>query len=187
MWEYRYLVKILISFPSNIYSGVRLLDHRVLLFSGSVVSVSLWPMDCSTPGFPVHHHLPELDLTHVHRVGDAIQPSYLLLCPSLALNLPQHQGLFQWIVLSHQVAKVLEFQLQHQSFQWIFSTDYKCSAYQLTQNWAKFGKIFTVSLTGEYGLLKSCASSIFLLHGNIHPQKVVITVVDQISEEKKRR
>ena len=83
--------------------------------------------------------------------------------------------------------QVLEFQLQHQSFQWIFSTDYKCSAYQLTQNWAKFGKIFTVSLTGECGLLKSCALSIFLLHSNIHPQKVVITVLDQISEEKKRR
>ena len=145
------------------------------------------PMDCSILGLPVHHQLLEFTQTHVHGVSDAIQASHPLLSPSPALNLPQHQGLFQWIVLSHQVAKVLEFQLQHQSFQWIFSTDYKCSAYQLTQNWAKFGKIFTVSLTGEYGLLKSCASSIFLLHGNIHPQKVVITVVDQISEEKKRR
>ena len=75
------------------------------------------PMNCSTPGLPVHHQLPESTQTHVHRVGDAIQASHPLLSPSPALNLPQHQGLFQWIVLSHQVAKVLEFQLQHQSFQ----------------------------------------------------------------------
>ena len=75
------------------------------------------PMDCSTPGLPVHHQLLEFTQTHVHGVSDAIQASHPLLSPSPALNLPQHQGLFQWIVLSHQVAKVLEFQLQHQSFQ----------------------------------------------------------------------
>ena len=57
---------------------------------------TLWdPMDCSTPGLPVHHHLPEPAHTHVHRVGDAIQPSHPLLSPSLAFNLSQHQGLFQ--------------------------------------------------------------------------------------------
>ena len=78
-------------------------------------------MDCSTPGFPVYHQLPELAQTQVHRVSDAIQPSHPLLSPSPpALNFSQHQGLFQWVSSSHQVAKVLEFQLQHQSFQWIF-------------------------------------------------------------------
>ena len=83
------------------------------------------PMDCSMPDFPVHHQLPELTQTHVHRVGDAIQPSHPLSSPSPpTLNLSQHQGLFQWVSSSHQVAKVLEFQLQHQSFQWIFRIDF---------------------------------------------------------------
>ena len=73
-----------------------------------------------TPGFPVHHQLPELTQTHVHRVGDAIQPSHPLSSPSPpAFTLSQHQGLSQWVSSSHQVAKVLEFQLQHQSLQWI--------------------------------------------------------------------
>ena len=76
-------------------------------------------MDCSTPGLPVHHQLPELAQTHVHRVGDAIQPSHPLSSPSPpAINLSQHQSLSQWVSSSNQVAKVLEFQLQHQSFQW---------------------------------------------------------------------
>ena len=78
------------------------------------------PMDCSTPGLPVHHQLPESTQTHVHLVGDAVQPSRPLSSPSPpALNLSQHQGLFQWVSFLHQVAKVLELQLQHQSFQWI--------------------------------------------------------------------
>ena len=82
------------------------------------------PLDCSTPGFLVHHQLPELTQTYIHRVGDAIQPSHPLLSSSPpAFNLSQHQGLFRWVSSSQQVAKVLEFQLQHQSFQWIFSTD----------------------------------------------------------------
>ena len=77
------------------------------------------PMNCSTLGLPVHHQLPEFTQTHVHWVGDAIQPSHLLSSPSPpALNLSQNQGLFKWVSPSHQVAKVLEFQLQHQSFQW---------------------------------------------------------------------
>ena len=81
------------------------------------------PMDCSMPGFPVHHQLLELAQTQVHWVSDAIQPSHPLLSPSPpALNLSQHQGLFKWVSSSHQVAKVLE--LQHQSFQWIFRTDF---------------------------------------------------------------
>ena len=86
----------------------------------------LWnPMNCSTAGFPVHHQLPELSQTHVHWVDDAIQLSHPLLSPSPpAFNLSQHQGLFQWIGSSHQVTKVLKLQLQHQSFQWIFRTDF---------------------------------------------------------------
>ena len=75
-------------------------------------------MDCSLPGFPVHHQLPELAQTHVHQVGDAILPSHPLLSPfPPAFNLSQHQGLFQRVSSLHQVAKVLEFQLQHQFFQ----------------------------------------------------------------------
>ena len=75
------------------------------------------PMNCSTPGLPVHHQLPEFTQTHIHRVGDAIHPSHPLSSPSPVFNLSQHQGLFQWVRSLHQVAKVLEFQLQHQSVQ----------------------------------------------------------------------
>ena len=90
-------------------------DHSV-----SVQSLTLCnPMDCSTPSFPGHHQLLELAQTDVHWVSDAIQPSHPLSIPSpSAFNLFQHQGLFQWVSSSHQVAKVLEFQLHHQSFQW---------------------------------------------------------------------
>ena len=77
------------------------------------------PMNRSTPGLPVHHQLLEFTQTHVHRVSDAIQPSHPLSSPSPpALNPSQHQGLFQWVNSWHEVAKVLEFQPQHQSFQW---------------------------------------------------------------------
>ena len=79
------------------------------------------PMDCSRPGLPVHHQLLEFTQTHVHWVGDAIQPSHPLSSPSPpAPNLSQHQCLFKWVSSLHQVAKVLEFQLQYQSLQWIF-------------------------------------------------------------------
>ena len=82
-------------------------------------------MDCSTPGFLVHNQLLELVQTYVNRVSDAIQPSHPLSSPSSpTFNLSQHPGLFKWVSSSHQVAKVLEFQLQHQSFQWIFMTDF---------------------------------------------------------------
>ena len=76
------------------------------------------PMDCSTPGLPVHHQLLlESTQTHVHWVSDVIQPSHPLLSPSPPdLNLSQHQDLCKWVISSHQVAKVLEIQLQHQSF-----------------------------------------------------------------------
>ena len=77
------------------------------------------PMNHSTPGLLVHHQLPEFTQTHAHWVGDAIQPSHPLSSPSHpAPNPSQHQGLFQWVNSSHEVAKVLEFQLQHQSFRW---------------------------------------------------------------------
>ena len=82
------------------------------------------PMNRSTLGLPVHHQLLESTQTHVHQVGDAIQPSHPLSSPSPpALNLSWHQGLFHWVSSSHQVAKVLEFQLQNQSFQWTPRTD----------------------------------------------------------------
>ena len=75
------------------------------------------PMDYSIPGFPVHQQLPELAQTHVHQVDHAIQPSHPLSSPSLpSFNLSQLMGLPQWISSSHQVAKVLELQLQYQSF-----------------------------------------------------------------------
>ena len=76
------------------------------------------PMYCSMPGFPVHHQLPKHTQIHIHWVGDVIQPSHSLSSPSPpAFNLSQHQSLFKWVSSLHQVAKVLEFQLQHQSFQ----------------------------------------------------------------------
>ena len=77
------------------------------------------PMNSSTPGLPVQHQLPESTQTHFHWVSDANQPSHPLSSPfPPTLNLSQHQGLFQWVSSSHQVAKVLKFQLQHKSFQW---------------------------------------------------------------------
>ena len=76
------------------------------------------PMNRSTPGLPVHHHLPEFTQTHVHRVRDAIQPSHPRSSPSPPVRDPsQHQSLFQQVNSSHEVAKVLEFQLQHHSLQ----------------------------------------------------------------------
>ena len=91
--------------------------------TSSVQSLSCAPL-CTTPGFPVLHKLPKLAQTHVHRVGDAIRPSSSLSSPSTpAFILSQHQGLFKWVSSSHQVAKVLKLQLQHQFFQWIFRTD----------------------------------------------------------------
>ena len=93
--------------------------------SHSHIRLFVTPMDCSTPGLSVPHQLPEFTQTHIHWVRDAIQPSHPLsspFCPTF--NLSQHQGLFQWVTSSHQVAKVLEFQLQHHSFLWIFRTDF---------------------------------------------------------------
>ena len=103
------------------YSTLTLLSVQ---FSHSVMSNLHNPMNHSTPGLPIHHQLPEFTQTHVHWVGDAIQPSHPLSSPSPpALNLSQHQGLSKWISSSHQVANILEFQLQRQSFQWTPRTD----------------------------------------------------------------
>ena len=92
-----------------------------LLFSHPVVSNSLWPhgLQHARPACP--SHLPEFAQVHVHCIGDAIQPSNPLMpsCPS-ALNLFQHQGLLQWVICSHEMAKILVLQLQHQFFKWIF-------------------------------------------------------------------
>ena len=101
------------------------LPGRVQFSSVSVLSDSLQPHDHSTPGLPVHHQLQEFNQTHVYWVGDAIQPSHPLSSPfPPAFNLSQHQGLFKWVSSWHQVAKLLEFQLQHQFFQWIFRTNF---------------------------------------------------------------
>ena len=107
-----------------------------LVFQNEFIQIILWPavqfssvaqscptlcnpMNHSTPGLPVHHQLPEFTQTHVHWVSDAIQPSHPLLSPSPPAPNPfQHQGLFKWVNSSHEVAKILEFQLQHHSFQW---------------------------------------------------------------------
>ena len=82
------------------------------------------PMDCSLPDFPVHHQLPGVTQTYVHWVSDAINTSHLSSLSPPTFSLSKHQGLFQWVSSSHQVAKVMEFQLQHQAFQWIFRTDF---------------------------------------------------------------
>ena len=85
---------------------------------------SSWPHGLQHARPPVHHQLPELTQIHVHWVSDAIQPSHPLSSPyPPTFNLSQHQGLFKWVSSSHRVAKLLEFQLQYQSFQWIFRTD----------------------------------------------------------------
>ena len=107
--------------------------HLLLASMGSVQFSSvaqscptLWdPMKGSTSSHPVHRQLPEFTQTHVYWVDDAIQPSHPLSSPfPPAFNLSQHQALFKWVSSLHQVAKVLEFQLQRQSFQWIFRTHF---------------------------------------------------------------
>ena len=101
-------------------------DFLIFLQFSSVAQSCLTlcdPMNHSKSGLSVHHQLPEFTQTHIHRVGDAIQPSHPLLSPSPpARNPSQHQSLFQWVNSSHEVAKVLEFQPQHQSFQWTART-----------------------------------------------------------------
>ena len=101
--------------PQKVFVIVQSLSH-VQLFNP-------WTA-CSALGLAVFHYLLEFAQTHVHWVGDAIQPSHSLPLPSPAFSLSQHQTFFQWVSSSHEMAKVLELQLQHQSFQWIFRTDF---------------------------------------------------------------
>ena len=102
------------------------LVSQSLVSSVTQLCPTLWdPMDCTTPGLPVHHQLLEFNQTYVHWVCDASQPSHPLSSPySPTFNLSQHQGPFKWVISLHQVAKVLEFQPLHQSFQCIFRTDF---------------------------------------------------------------
>ena len=97
-------------------------SNNFIVFKSSVAQLCPTlcdPMNRSTPGLPFHHQLPESTQIHVHWVSDAIKPPHPLLSPSLpAPNLSQYHGLFKWVSSSHQVAKVLEFQIWHQSFQW---------------------------------------------------------------------
>ena len=112
--------ELLLCLPFLIFTD----NYASVQFSRSVMSDSLRPCESEQPGLPVHHQLPEFTQTHVHQVGDAIQPSHPLFSPSPpAPNPSQHQSLFQWVNSSHEVAKVLEFQLQHLSFQWTPRTD----------------------------------------------------------------
>ena len=114
---YNMVVLFLVSWRKFIF-------HNSMQFSHSVVSDFCSPIDCRMPGLPVHHQIPEFNQTHVHWVSDDTQPSHPLTFHSPpALNLSQHQGLFKWVSSLLQVAKVLEFQLQHQSFQWTPRTD----------------------------------------------------------------
>ena len=118
----------------SIMRDISVEDRNVLFFCCCAVTQSCLtlchPMDCSTPGFPVPHCLPEFAQTHVYLVSDAIRSSHPLLSPSPpAFNLSQHNGLFQGVGCLHQVAKVLE--LQHQSFQWIFRVSFRTEWFDL--------------------------------------------------------
>ena len=109
-------------------TGYNSFNLSILICCCSVTQLCLTlhnPMYCSMPGFPVLYYLPEFAQTHIHWVGDAIQPSHSLSSPfPPVLNLSQHQGFFQWVGPSHQVAKVVDFWLRHQSFQWMFRVDF---------------------------------------------------------------
>ena len=132
LWFFFKMLQISKIFSQNMYwnnlhtSGP--LQFKSMLFRALSSVIQLCPtlcdpMDCSTWGLPVQHQLPELAQTHVYQVTDAIHPSHSLLSPSPpTLNLSQYQSLFKWVSSSQQVAKVLEFQLQHQSYQRIFRT-----------------------------------------------------------------
>ena len=128
LWKY-YHMEIFVSLKRNNY---RFWKFKIYVLFSSVQLSSVTQscpalcdaMSCSTPGLPVQHQLPEPTQTHVHWVGDAIQPFHTLLYPSPpALNLSQHQGLFKWISSSHQVARILEWQIvlfliAHVCFHW---------------------------------------------------------------------
>ena len=122
------------------------------------------PMDCSMPGSPVHHQLPKFAQAHVHCVGDAIQPSYPLLPPSLpSVNISQHPGLFQCVSSSHQVAKILEFQLQHQSFQLIFRTGFLYQWLVLSPCNPRESRVFSSAAIWKYQFLSTQLSYVPIL------------------------
>ena len=109
--------------PDIKYFSLLNINHSSVQFSSvpQLCPTLCDPMNRSTPGLPVHHQLPEFIQTHAHWVGDAIQLSHPLPSPSPPAPSPSpHQGFFQWVTSLHEVAKVLEFQLQHQSFQWTY-------------------------------------------------------------------
>ena len=116
------------------------------------------PMDCSTPGFPVHHHFPEFAQTHIYWVSDAIQSSGSL--SPRAFSLSQHQDLFQRVSSSHQVAKVLELQFQYQSFQWVFRVDFFRIDWLIFLQSKELSRVFPAS---QFESINSLALS--LLHG----------------------
>ena len=110
---------------NNIFYFLLLFSLSSMSDSLYIISYIIYFMDFNTPGFPVLHCLLEFAQTHVHWVSEAIQSSHPLSSHSPpAFNLSQHQGIFQWTSSSHEEAKVLELQLQHQSFQWIFRIDF---------------------------------------------------------------
>ena len=115
----RYVILLMTPIPYMDHSLVMVKGHSLHFSSFTQSCPTLCdPTKCSTPGFPVHHQLPEFTQTHVHRVSDAIQPSHPLSSPSPpAPNPSQHQSLFQSGNSSHEMAKVLEFQLQHRPLQ----------------------------------------------------------------------
>ena len=110
------------------------------------------PMNRSTPGFPVHHQLPESTQTHVHWVGDAIQPSHPLSSPSPpALNLSQHQDRFQWVSSFHQVTLHIR---------WLFASALKYWSFSINPS-SEYPGLFTLGLTGLISLLSKGLSRVF--------------------------
>ena len=125
--------EMLLSWPNqpllkrSLYTTTPARKKAVLVFSLFTQSCPALcePMDCSMPGLPVHHQLPEFTQTHCHWVSNASQPSHPLSSPSHpTFNLSKHQGVFKRVSSSHWVAKVLEFQHQHHFFQRIFRNDF---------------------------------------------------------------
>ena len=142
------------------------------------------PMNLSTPGLPVHHQLPEFTQTHVHRVGDAIQPSHPLSSPSPpAPSRSQHQSLFQWVNSSHEVAKVLEFQPQYQSFQWTPRTGpyFKNSVEELQISWDSFIHQRIMETVGHNGC-EECIKLSKTLKGKTN-QKDAMTLAKALSQD----
>ena len=119
------LISLLSEGPSRVFSNTIVQKHQFFGVQPSLGSNSLQPHGLWHARLHVLHYLPEFAQTHVHWVSDTIQPSHLLSSPSPpAFNFSQHQSLFKWVSPSHEVAKDLEFQLQHLSFQWKFKTDF---------------------------------------------------------------